>query len=400
MRPCFKPQLALVAVFAAGAAALAVGGEFAATPIKALMPDLDSADYATREAAREMAAVSPEISLRDIEAALTVEKLSAEQRARLMVAAHERFVRGPRAALGVQMAAGGIPNPAPEPGVRLGAVFPNFPSAGVLLAGDRVLEMNGEPVQMLGDGSASFRPLVISRDPGDTVRVRLNRGGVERTVDVPLGRYADLPNLGMGGRAGLSEVELTAAWVVRSAAYATKWEEAAPIVAPLNGDRWGVLGEEPIRRDGQRAPALSLVAGGRPRGSLESARDYDERLLVRNNGGLPPGMGRRLGQRGVRGGGAGWQQGPGVVVQLGPVNPLEQAATEKRLREISTRRAQAVSELRAAQQLLRNTALPPEQQAAAVARASEIENELLALSTEQAVLTNRSRGVMVAPARP
>lgn len=373
----------------------------AATPIKSLVPDMDAADYAVREAAREQAAVSPEISLRDIEAVLTAETLSVEQRARLMVAAHDRFVRGPRAALGVQMGGGAMPggirDPAPDPGVRLSAVFPNFPAAGVLMPGDRLLEVDGHDVQMMTDGSASFRPLVISRDPGDVVRVRLGRGGEERTVDVALGRYTDLPAVRAGAVTGLSEAELTTAWLVRSAGYATKWEDSAPIEAPLKAEQWGAAGAEPMRRDG-RAPSLALVPGGRPRGTMDGAREYDDVRVRMGVGGFQPG--RRGGQRGGWGGGAGgWQQGPGVVVQVGPANPAQQAATEKRLRDVAGRMAQARVELRAAQQLVRNTNLPAEQRAAATARMEELQAELFALTGEQTELSNRARGVIV-PARP
>lgn len=391
MRPTFTFHVALVAVLGAVGVGLA---EHAATPIKALVPDLDAADYAVREAAREQAAVSPEISLRDIEAVLTGEALSAEQRARLLVAAHERFVRGPRAALGVQMGGGAMPggirDPAPDPGVRLSTVFPNFPAAGVLMPGDRLLEVDGHDVQLMTDGTASFRPLVISRDPGDVVRVRLSRGGEERTVEVALGRYADLPAVRAGAVTGLSEAELTTAWLVRSAGYVTKWEDSAPIEAPLTAEQWGAAGAEPIRRDG-RAPSLALVPGGRPRGTLDGARDYDEGRVRVGVGGFQPG--RRGGQRG------GWGGGPGVVVQVGPANPAQQTAIEKRLRDVATRMAQARVELRAAQQLVRNTNLPAEQRAAATARLEELQAELFTLAGEQAELTNRARGVIV-PARP
>ncbi|MFN0010874.1 MAG: PDZ domain-containing protein [Phycisphaerales bacterium] len=405
--------LAFHVVLVCGLAAAMADGH--ASPIDRLVRGADAAEFALREAATLELAVSPEFSLKDLEGVLMDAPLTLEQRSRLLAAARARFDRGPRAALGVEFAnnnfAGGIPNPEPDNGLVLRRVFPNFPSAAVLLPGDRIEELNGEPVRITSESTASFRPLVISRDPGDVVRVRVVRNGEHLTLDVPLGRYTDLPR-----SQSLSDREVAAAWAVRSAGYATKAIDGLePIAAVVQDDQWGMAmeargaGEPGPRRNPARDPGrvgvgagsagadrrvsvASVVAGGRSRGDLVGPHGAglgggDDAIFVRGGDGLR----QRLG--------AG-QLGPGVVLQLGPQDPAERVLDLKRRRELTTRLLQTQAEESAAQQIARDTRLPPEQRAAAAAQIEAIRAERGELAAELEQINARQRGLVPPPARP
>jgi len=69
-------------------------------------------------------------------------------------------------------------------GVLIASVTPNGPAATAgLMAGDVILQIDNTPVtsvQSLGD-------VLLSKSPGDTVAVTINRGGQQMTVNVTLG---------------------------------------------------------------------------------------------------------------------------------------------------------------------------------------------------------------------
>ncbi len=82
-----------------------------------------------------------------------------------------------------------------EGGVRLTRVLPHGPGAGVLQAGDVLLEIAGVPLDPSGQfehtlyGRQSFGLLLTDgRGPGDTLEVRILRGGERKAVSVVLTR--------------------------------------------------------------------------------------------------------------------------------------------------------------------------------------------------------------------
>ena len=113
-------------------AVLAAGAAIELAPIAALLDDLGADDLAARErACRELidAEDCPDAA---IVKALRTFALLPEQRARLVDCLRARFFEGPQNAIGVQM------QPL-ENGVLLTRVFPQFPAAKALIAGDIVL---------------------------------------------------------------------------------------------------------------------------------------------------------------------------------------------------------------------------------------------------------------------
>jgi S1-C subfamily serine protease len=67
------------------------------------------------------------------------------------------------------------------PGVKVAGVTPGSPAAQAGVAeGDVLLEVAGQPVANLAGFSAILRGLA----PGQTVKVRLSRGGAEQVLDV------------------------------------------------------------------------------------------------------------------------------------------------------------------------------------------------------------------------
>ncbi len=82
-----------------------------------------------------------------------------------------------------------------EGGVRLTRILPHGPAAGVLEVGDVVLEIAGVPLDPSGQfehplyGRQSFGLLLTDgRGPGDTLPVRILRGGERKTVSLTLTR--------------------------------------------------------------------------------------------------------------------------------------------------------------------------------------------------------------------
>jgi len=81
-----------------------------------------------------------------------------------------------------------VPDEAPPPGVRLGAVIRNSPAdrAG-LHGGDLVTAIDGQPVE----STQEFIQAISSRGPGAWVDLEVSRRGTERRVTVRLERFPD-----------------------------------------------------------------------------------------------------------------------------------------------------------------------------------------------------------------
>ncbi|MBY0308054.1 MAG: hypothetical protein K2Q09_04860, partial [Phycisphaerales bacterium] len=85
-----------------------------------------------------------------------------------------------------------------------------FPAAVILKPRDVIREIDGQTVssRISADGSwSTVRALIISHDPGDSVRIVVDRAGVKTPLTVPLGDFTRL-----GQSAVATSVELRAAW--------------------------------------------------------------------------------------------------------------------------------------------------------------------------------------------
>jgi hypothetical protein len=137
--------------------------------VAAWAADLASPDFGRREAAT---AALRDQSLPDeqlwLQLAQPPAPLGAEAHARLVEVCRSRIVDAPRGALGIQMA-GRVGDVG---GVTVTGLIPNMPARKVLRAGDRIVALDGRPVQ----NSADLSEVVQMKRPGQRIRVSVMRG--------------------------------------------------------------------------------------------------------------------------------------------------------------------------------------------------------------------------------
>jgi hypothetical protein len=227
-----------------------------------LVARLGAAEHAVRERASAELHARGEGTLREIEAALRRADLSQEQRVRLRTAARELFLRTPRGALGVEFNTqfGGVPN-------LIRRVLPNFPAAASLQPGDQILSIDGVRTDSTDEfgRSRGVRPMVISRDPGDVVKVLVRRSGREVEVPVRLGRFDELANA-----LAISAPDFAEAWAMRTRTWTVGTAE--PVTAELPSDpelpvmprtRWD-MEQNPRFARPLGAQRLNVAVGGQP----------------------------------------------------------------------------------------------------------------------------------------
>lgn len=93
-------------------------------------------------------------------------------------------------------------------GVVVTGTVAGMPAEGVLQAGDRIVEINGEPVSA-GDEIADR---VKGMKAGETLRIAFERGGLREEADVAVGDFAELPGETSGSphsRPGLGVMMIT-----------------------------------------------------------------------------------------------------------------------------------------------------------------------------------------------
>lgn len=237
--------------------------------LDAVIADLGAPEFEVRERAsaelRDRGA-----TLEELEGLLVGgggDKLSPEQRARVSEVAREVFSQSPRAAMGVSF---GLLRgfEAPASPLTISNVFEQFPSSRVLKAGDDLVAVAGVSVRGLtatgGLGMDCVRPYIICHDPGDVVKMTVIRGGEEVTLDVPLGRFSNLPVAG-GNMEQLASADLAAAWKLRlgSRAGALANVLQAPVLPALEDRLAGAIDRE-LNSRAQEGEGLAagIVSGG------------------------------------------------------------------------------------------------------------------------------------------
>lgn len=146
---------------------------------------LDSPEWEVREAFTRQLEDDPEIELRDIEALIHDDRISAEARLRLAQVAKARFFQSSRAAVGM-----GPMDTSIRLGVTVGRLQDGFDAKRVLRRGDKLIQAQGRPVRDWD----RFRALILSNDPGDTFDVLVVRDGETFDLAFTLGRYSSLDN--------------------------------------------------------------------------------------------------------------------------------------------------------------------------------------------------------------
>jgi PDZ domain len=253
--------------------AIAVDESAAGPKIDDLIADLGDPDPATRVIATVDLEASPAITLKDLEAAMARADLNAEQSRRLRQAAEIRFIREPRAAVGVTY---NMQAQDREGIVLIDAIEPTFPAAAVLKAGDRIEMIDGVKLS----AASPMRPLIFSRDPGDEIPMTIVREGVTLNVVVKLGDWTRLQsirnNFNQRGirSADFHEADLERAWRYRSARYdrGREWRVIEAVVPKLPEEAqpagWAGEGLD-VDHDGfDDGGESALVAGGQAHGGL------------------------------------------------------------------------------------------------------------------------------------
>lgn len=214
-----------------------------------LLATLDSESFADREnATLELLALDGLTHL-DVEPLLASPGISAEQRARLERVAFELFTTADRPGLGVGFAAA-------EP-VELGQIVEGFDAFGKLRPGDLVLAVDGRPTPT----TTWFRAEILSRLPGEAMRLLISRDGEVVEAEVRLGRYSALAN-----PQTLTPETLAWAWAWRVARLSLGAVE--PPLDPLAVADTSTAPTNPPGLPVPRSPETrgpSLVVGGQPR---------------------------------------------------------------------------------------------------------------------------------------
>ena len=148
--------------------------------LEAVLADLDSAEWAVREAASKRL-LDPVFSSELLMAVVEQRSLSEEARARLLGSLIARKTTAPRGALGIRMRQSVRANP----GVLVNSVIPGMPAEGLLKTGDVIYEIGG----VRGTPALRVNDLVVEvqrKSPGENIRIKLWRAlrdenGIHRT---------------------------------------------------------------------------------------------------------------------------------------------------------------------------------------------------------------------------
>ncbi len=253
---------------------IALAGAAVSVPdsIEEALSMMDSDLLADREAGERAMANAPGVTLADIEQLAQSLDRSPEQRHRLRQVARRLFDSRLLAGMGVQFQGFS------DEGVIIGDTIEGFPARDVLLPLDMIQACNGEPMRTQDD----LRWAILSRDPGDVIRLTVKRRSGIVELDVALGSFADLPNA-----IRPTSVDLAFAFAVR-------WQRVVGVpqshTRPLGGDmtveEWARVEAGQITESTgplwpmTRESASRMVAfGGRPRSALaarQALADFSE----------------------------------------------------------------------------------------------------------------------------
>ena len=188
----------------------------------------------------------------DLAGAMRSGALGLEQQERVMEAMRERYMAGPLPALGISMQ--GVRE---QPGIAIQTVQPQFPAANVLKPLDIVLAADGVEFPAMSDTVALAR-VILSHDPGDTIPLRILRGEQELVVEAPLGRHADLQNLGDARGGSPPPAALESAWALRLERLGLGAERLPVVRVLASRDLW----VRDVRASANPGPGEGLVPGG------------------------------------------------------------------------------------------------------------------------------------------
>ncbi|MBY0311733.1 MAG: hypothetical protein K2W85_06670 [Phycisphaerales bacterium] len=229
-----------------------------------IITHLGSGDFQARRAAAEKLGKISQFTLEMLEDALQRKDLTLEARSRLLGAARKRFFETPRAALGFQF--GGTLRDR----IVIGRLIDGFPAKMVLEEGDMIMSADGYRLE--GPVARAVLPAVIvSHDPGETIKLVVRRGAQKLTLDVPLGEFARLEQ-----GAWMGPERLAPAWRIRAARLGGGPE---PIRVELDRDAWVSAGaQKAVKQERGQMEPIAVDGGGMPR----LMRGQDAQMLAMN----------------------------------------------------------------------------------------------------------------------
>lgn len=217
-----------------------------------IIVQMGSGDFLARQAAADKLGKVGQFTLPMLEESLQRKDLSLEARSRLLGVARRRFFETPRAAMGFQF--GGTLRDR----IVIGRLIDGFPAKKILEEGDMVMSADGYRLE--GPVARAVLPAVIvSHDPGESIKLVVRRGAQKLSLDVPLGEFARLEQ-----GAWMGPERLAPAWRIRAARLGGGLE---PIRVDVDHDAWFGKGRDLERRADKQPQMEPLVleGGGMPR---------------------------------------------------------------------------------------------------------------------------------------
>lgn len=238
-----------------------------------LVAALDAPSLSVRQLAHAELSERTDITIDQLETALARPDLTPEQTTRLDAAARDRFIDGPRAAMGISW------NPDVQNRASIMGTIPGFDADNKLERGDIFIAVADQPIRG-GNAQRLLRWQIISRDPGEIMPVTVRRGKDLLTFDLLLGSYEQLGD----GRGVTSPQDFAAAYRLRENRLGRIADGDA---LGLTADDWSVAREEGNKRflvqlqQRRSGGQPVLVAGGAPRQGPDDDREDYRRAAAR-----------------------------------------------------------------------------------------------------------------------
>lgn len=324
--------------------------------------ELGSDALAVRDRAQLTLATTPGVPLDAIEELLDSADLSPEQRVRLGAIGLSLFVDSPRAAMGVSFGMRSFE----ARGVVVTATVPGFQAADVLLAGDIITMMDGVEITEF-DGA---RQVILSFDPGDRTSVTVLRQGQPVEVELTFGSFMEL-----AAPTPPSTEVLNAAWNLRRDRRSERPIDS--VILALHPTQRGVHGDVDPRQVAEAWRRVAVWLGG-------ALVNTDFFVIGPRRIGQPIPDTRRFGQP--------QDDGPAFApIAGGAARRLDASAVEpfsnkpvtpevaRLLKNADDRIAMLRRQVRDAEQLLQNPAIPADQRARLSAQVRAFQNEIVRL---------------------
>lgn len=270
----------VVSIPAAGDEKQAPQNPGADATLQASVQGLASPLFDVRLDAEDALRKNPQATLERFEELLLQPALDAEQRIVLAALARERFESEPRAALGINYNSAWVGERRNSPAIISGTVL-GFDSARVLMPGDAILSFDG----ILVTDQATFRSHILSYNPGEFARLKIERDDKILEVDVQMGSQDQLRkvenvqpnnNGGFGAINPITSSTLDEAWAIRAHRRHIDVGDGDTLLdGEITGAAWRTTWGNEALDPRHAQPEVAIVAGGKARGAPpEAMREF------------------------------------------------------------------------------------------------------------------------------